>query len=106
MIDSKALDLSDHLVTFSVPLDGGYAKANPANPVADDVDGGCTGDPTVLKYGFDGIQKCVIIISWRYMLCHTTDHYLASMSYATLYKVPWVLLPSYGLAPLWCVLFK
>ena len=63
MIDSKALDLSDHLVTFSVPLDGGYAKANPANPVADDVDGGCTGDPTVLKYGFDGIQKCVIIIS-------------------------------------------
>ena len=32
MIDSKALDLSDHLVTFSVPLNGGYAKANPANP--------------------------------------------------------------------------
>ena len=56
MIDSKALDLSDHLVTFSVPLDGGYAKANPANPVeggdlADDF------DPTVLKYGFDGFQK-------------------------------------------------
>ena len=62
MIDSKALDLSDHLVTFSVPLDGGYAKANPANPgdggdLADDV------DPTVLKYGFDGFQKKVIIIS-------------------------------------------
>ena len=56
MIDSKALDLSDHLVTFSVPLNGGYAEANPANPgdvgdLADDV------DPTVLKYGFDGFQK-------------------------------------------------
>ena len=58
MIDSKALDLSDHLVTFSVPLNGGYAEANPANPgdvgdLADDVDGGSTGDPTVPKYGFD-----------------------------------------------------
>ena len=62
MIDSKALDLSDHLVTFSVPLNGGYAKANPANPgdggdLADDFDGGSTGDPTVLKYGFDGFQN-------------------------------------------------
>ena len=52
--------------------------------------------------GASGLGK----LTRRYMLCHTSDHYLASMSFAALYRVPLVLLPSYGFAPLRCVWFK